>query len=530
MDAVQSQSGLTFVGYWLRIKHYRWVFLGLVFVGWLLATISAWLLPPKYRSETVILVEQQRIPAHYVEPNVAADLQQRLQSMSEQILSRTRLLAIVDKFHLYARASRDGDVDGLIDRMRKNIDIELIRTKRDDLSAFKVSYSHSDPAVAQQIAGELTSLFINENLRNREQLSEDTTAFLENQLAEARRSLDEQEQKLRDYRGHYPGQLPEQLQGNIQILSGLQTQLQAETDSLQRSEQQRLFLQYQYRALGGAGSVKASGSAPVITVPELDQKIESLKAELTELTTKYTAQHPDVVKVQNEIASTEARKVKVIEELKSRKTSPESQDGEMSLVSDRRGMAPITLVEGQLKANELEIANEKSKILRLESQIDQYRGRLNQAPLREQQLAGITRDYEQSRTYYESLLAKKLQSEMATNLEKRQQGEQFRMIDPPNLPQKPYWPNRPLFSVAGVGGGVILALGLIMLLEIKNPRIFREEELREIDGINIMVSIPALSTETERRSTFRRHLLEGAATAVVLAVISAGTLVTYYKG
>src|SRR6266850_1796399 len=473
MDAVQSQSGLTFVGYWLRIKHYRWVFLGLVFVGWLLATISAWLLPPKYRSETVILVEQQRIPAHYVEPNVAADLQQRLQSMSEQILSRTRLLAIVDKFHLYARASRDGDVDGLIDRMRKNIDIELIRTKRDDLSAFKVSYSHSDPAVAQQIAGELTSLFINENLRNREQLSEDTTAFLENQLAEARRSLDEQEQKLRDYRGHYPGQLPEQLQGNIQILSGLQTQLQAETDSLQRSEQQRLFLQYQYRALGGAGSVKASGSAPVITVPELDQKIESLKAELTELTTKYTAQHPDVVKVQNEIASTEARKVKVIEELKSRKTSPESQDGEMSLVSDRRGMAPITLVEGQLKANELE---------------------------------------------------------MATNLEKRQQGEQFRMIDPPNLPQKPYWPNRPLFSVAGVGGGVILALGLIMLLEIKNPRIFREEELREIDGINIMVSIPALFTETERRSTFRRHLFEGAGAAVVLAVISAGTLVTYYKG
>jgi succinoglycan biosynthesis transport protein ExoP len=529
MEDDQERSGIGLLGYWQRICHYRWQLVICTFAGWMLATTVSWLLPPKYRSDTVILVEQQRIPAHYVEPNVAADYQQRLQNMSEQILSRTRLLAIVDKFRLYSADRKDGNSDALIARMRKNIDIELVRTRRDELSAFKISYSHSNPALAQQVAGELTSLFINENVRNRAQLSEDTTAFLENQLTESRRSLDEQEQRLREYRSRYLGQLPEQLPGNVQILTGLQTQLSAETDALQRLEQQRLLLQYQHQAVGG-DSVKSRGPAPAVAVPDLDQKLETLKAELNELSTRYTAQHPDMLKVQNEIARTEARRAKVVDELKDPKGSGNSQKEEVGLFSDGRGLSQITPGGAQLRTNDLELANQKKKIQRLESQIDQYRERLNQTPVREQQLAGITRDYEQSRTYYDSLLAKKLQSEMATNLEKRQQGEQFRMIDPPNLPQKPYWPNRLLFSMGGLVAGTMVGLGILMLVEMKNPKIYCQEELRDIEGVHVMVSIPTLLTEGEKRSAVRRLFLEGAAATVILAVISAGTLLTYYKG
>lgn len=528
MEEMQERPGISLKGYWLRIRAGRWWLLGFAFGGWLLATTASWIMPPKYRSETVILVEQQKIPEHYVEPNVASDLQHRLQSMSEQILSRTRLLTIIGNFHLYGQDKNVADADDLVAAMRKNINIELVRTsgRDNDLSAFKISYSDSNPSVAQQVTGELTSLFINENLRNRTQLSEDTTSFLENQLGEARKSLGEQEQRLREFRSSYGGQLPDQLQSNVQILNGLQTQLQATTEAWQRSEQQKLFLQYQYRALGGASSKGGEPGQPV-SVMVLNQKLEGLKNQLADLSTKYTARHPDILKLQSEIAATEALRTRLIEKAKSKSPA--------DAANDDGGAAPgatsqLTVIEGQMKANELEIANDQAKIKRLEGQVEDYRARLNRAPVREQQLAAITRDYEQSRTYYESLLAKKLQSEMATNLEKRQQGEQFRMIDPPNLPQKPYWPNRLAFSVAGLGLGAVAGLGIVLLLELANPRIYQGDELRAIDELGVLVAIPALLTPAEQRKVPLRRVVESAVAAAMLALISIGTLLTHYKG
>jgi polysaccharide biosynthesis transport protein len=524
----EEQRGFNLRGYWVRILRYRWLVGILAFTGWMLATTASWLLPPKYRSETVILVEQQKIPEHYVEPNVATDLQQRLQNMSEQILSRTRLLAIIDKFHLYASERSGTDPEGLVGRMRKNVTIELVRTPGTEaLSAFKISYSDSSPTVAQQITRELTSLFIEENLRNRAQLSEDTTAFLENQLADARKSLDQQEQRLREFRSLNIGQLPEQAEGNLQILAGLQNQLQAATDNLHGSEQQRLFLQYQQRGLGG--SVKSSESGQPLTVAGLDRKLDTLKDHLAELTVKYTPKHPDVVKIQTEIAATEALKARMMENLKRQKPGEDSGKETVGLGSDPSS-SQLGPVEGQLKANELEIANQKSKIRGLESQIGEYRARLNRAPVREQQLTAITRDYEQSRTYYESLLAKKLQSEMATNLEKRRQSEQFRMIDPPNLPQKPYWPNRLIFSVAGLALGGVAGFGIIMLLEFANPRIYQDEELRAVEGVQLLVCVPTLLTPAERKRAPIKRLLESALASILLGVVSLGTLLSYYKG
>lgn len=524
MDESQERQGINLAGYWLRIRAGRWWLLGFAFAGWVLATAAGWILPPKYRSETVILVEQQKVPEHYVEPNVASDLQHRLQSMSEQILSRTRLLTIINNFHLYGQSQSNADADGLVGTMRDNIKIELVRTsgRDNDLSAFKISYSANNPLVAQQVTGELTSLFINENLRNRTQLSEDTTAFLDNQLGEARKSLDQQEEKLRQFRSAYGGQLPDQAQSNVQILSGLQAQLQAATESWQRADQQRLFLQYQYRALGGASS-KSGGGQPV-TVLALNQKLEGLKNQLADLSTRYTPRHPDILKLQNDIAATEALRAKLIERAKTQPGTEAPEDSAAGATSQ------LTMLEGQVKANELDLRNEETKIKRLEGQIEDYRGRLSHAPVREQQLAALTRDYEQSRSYYDSLLAKKLQSEMATNLEKRQQGEQFRMIDPPNLPQKPYWPNRLAFSVAGLGLGAVAGLGLVLLFELANSRVYQASELEELAGIKVLASVPTLSTPAERRKAPRRLAIEGALAAVMLLVVSAGTLFAYFKG
>lgn len=519
----QERPSINVRGHWLRLRRYRWWVLTFTFTGWLLATSASWVLPPKYRSETVILIEQQKIPQHYVEPNIASDLNYRLQSMSEQILSRTRLLAIIQSFQLYAQDGSRQDPDAQVADMRKNVKIEMVRTRRDEFSAFKIAFTDSNPVVAQKVTGELTSLFINENLRSRAQLSEDTTAFLENQLEAARVSLDVQEQRLREFRSSHLGQLPEQLQGNVQILGGLQSQLQAATDALHRAEQQRLFLQYQHRALAGSSTKTGEPGQPT-SLPALERKLEGLRSQLAELTANYTAQHPDVVKVRTEVAATEAAKARMLERLKS---TPDPESGNSSLAGDT---SKGTLLEGEQKANELEIANASAKIRRLEAQIDEYRGRLNSAPVREQQLVAITRDYEQSRTYYESLLAKKLQSEMATNLEKRQQGEQFRMIDPPNLPHKPYWPNRLAFSLGGLAAGLALGLGLVLLLEFANPRIYQDQELRNIEGLSVLVSVPTILTAAEQRQVSWRWGLEAVAASAMLTVVCAGTLLVYYKG
>lgn len=533
MEQYQEKPMMGLPDYWQRVFHRRWWLMGSVFLGWLAGTGVGVTLQPRYRSETVILVEQQKVPEHYVEPNVAVDLQERLQSMSQQILSRTRLVGIIDKLHLYTKDRSSADSDDLVARMRRDIDIDLIKApgRTDQLSAFKISYSASSAAVAQQVTGELTSLFIDENLRNRAQLSEDTTAFLDNQLGEARKSLDAQEQRLREFRSQYLGQLPEQLQGNVQILGGLQGQLQAATDALNQSEQQHMYLQSllnQYRTLRGKQG-KDDEEVQAFTPPALDQKLETLKSQLADLSAKYTPQHPDVRRVQEEIAATEALRTKVETDIKSQKGTG-GGTGSVASLRDMQALSPMMQIEGQLKANELEIDNQRNKVKKLEATIEEYQKRLNLAPVREQQMAAITRDHQQSRTYYESLLAKKQQSEMATDLEKRQQGEQFRMIDPPHLPQKPYWPNRPMLSLAGLGLGTLFGLGIIIALELMNPLVYRDEELQNLLGKKVLVCIPPLPTEREQRRHLRYRVLEGMAASAMLIVISAVTFFVYHRG
>src|SRR5438874_13740350 len=203
MEHDEHKSGPNLAGWAMCLsRHRRWVMVS-VLLGWSLGVCISLVLPARYRSETLILVEQQRVPEHYVEPNVAADVQQRLRSMSEQILSRTRLMAIIDKLNLYNLDNGRTDTDSLLEAMRKDISIQLVKadgTRANQVAAFRVSYSANSPRIAQQVTAELTSLFIEENLRNRQQISEDTTTFLASELDVARKNLDLQEQRLREFK------------------------------------------------------------------------------------------------------------------------------------------------------------------------------------------------------------------------------------------------------------------------------------------------------------------------------------------
>jgi len=539
MDYNENGNSISLRGWWLRLCHQRvWLML-CIFIGWALVSTIGWFLPAMYRSATLILVEQQRVPEHYVEPNVAVDLQQRLQSMSEQILSRTRLISIIDKFRLYGNDKQHSDADALVERMRKDIGIELVKGegKTDQISAFKVSYSANSPITAQQVTAELTSLFIEENLKNRVELSEDTTGFLQTQLEDAGKSLAQQELRLKEFKSKYLGQLPEQTASNLQILAGLQVRLQGATDALSQAEQQRLYLESlsaQYRSMrvpaGNENAQPFNAGAPL----DPDQKLQQLKAQEAELEAQYTPLHPDVVRMKEEIAATEKLKAAAQETEKQARQAKGSPDAPLvhaaATPAELQTLTPILQVESQKKANELEIANRRAEIKKVQADIDAYQQRLNLAPAREQELANITRDHEQSRANYESLLAKKNQSEMATNLEKRQQGEQFRMIDPPSLPQKPYFPNRVSFCIGGLAFGVAVGLGVILLLELANPRIYHEDELRAVIAAPILLTLPPMVTAAEYRKKVRHRVIEVAAATAMMLVIPAVTLFIYKKG
>ena len=534
IDQSEQSSSPNLHGWWQRLYRRRLWLATSVCVTWALLTAVVWFIPAKYRSETLILVEQQRVPEHYVEPNVALDLQQRLQSMSEQILSRTRLTAIIDKFHLYNADPHAADSEIAIEKMRKDISIDLVKSDglRNPIAAFKISYSANNPVVAQQVTGELTSLFIEENLRNRQQLSEDTTTFLTTELEDARKNLDRQEQRLREFKSRYVGQLPEQTASNLQILSGLQTRLQQTTDALHQALQQKLYLQSllsSYRALTPQVAADGKGGA-LPPAYELGQKLEKLKSDLADLSAKYTPLHPDIVRLKQEIAATEKLKAQVKQQESEAKAAGPSDTPQPASAADAQAMAPALQVESQLKANEYEIANRNNEIKHLEKEIDSYQQRLNLTPAREQELAAVTRDHDQSRANYDSLLAKKNQSEMATNLEKRQQGEQFRMIDPPSLPQRPYFPNRLQFSLAGLGLGLAIGVGLVILSEFLAPRLYGEDELQAILNGPPVVAIPPLKTPRERRRNRRVQAFEALAAMAMFIIIPMVTFLVYRKG
>ncbi len=516
----------------LRLVERRWLIAAFLVLGWVLGTTTAMIVTPKYRSETVILIEQQKVPENYVVPNIPAEVQQEwLQSMSEQILSRTRLLALINKFGLYGNV-RPGDPESLVERMRKDIGIQLTasESRRDQYSAFKISYSSSTPVLARQVTTELTSLFIDENLQNRKDLSEDTTSFLKGELDQARQSLTEQEQRVRQFRTEHPGELPEQLQSNLQILGTLQVQLQAANDALSQADQHKMYLQsllHQYQASGTAA--RADGTAIPFTTPTLQSQLAALRAQLAELEGRYTDHYPDVLRVKQQIAELEAQQARIGLPSSGGGSPTSTADAVSAPTVTNAESAPLIQLSGELAASELQIKNQRATIRKLEEKVEIYQARLNATPVREQQAAAVTRDYDQSRTYYEALLGKKLQSEMATDLEKRRQGEQFHMVDPPNLPSQPYWPNRLAFSLGGLALGLGVGVAIALLMDLLSPRIYHEQELSEFIGSGYTLGLPILATQRELLRGRTLRVVEVAVAGVLAAIIPAITFLTYHK-
>jgi polysaccharide chain length determinant protein (PEP-CTERM system associated) len=500
-----------------------------------LGTIAvSFYLPNKYKSEATIFAVQQRIPERYVVPTSTTDPGQALEAMVQEVLSRPRLLAVINELRLYAAEKQTLAPDELLQLVRLDLSIEPIESMLGSggVNAFKISFVAERPQLAQAVTQRLTTLFIEQNLKTRAERAETTTEFLHEQLEVARTDLQQQEQRLRDFKMQYLGELPEQQQGNLGILGSLQSQLDNVMASRSQAQQQRLYLESllgEYQRRERRSTPLRSSTGEVLTpLQAAESDLIRLQSEKKNLLSVYTARHPDVQTKEKEILLQQ----NLIERLKSAKpiTSDSQQvSGNNELPGSEQDMM-IAQIKSQLQANRLEIDNLGSKEQKLRGEVELYQSRLNLTPVREQQLASMQRDYELLKQHYGELLKKQQESQLATDLEKRQEGQQFRLADPPNLPTVPSSPKRVRISLIGLLGGIVAGCGLAFLIEFKDSSLRGEDDARKRLAFPLVVAVPLLLTPAEERSRTRKRVLEWVAACVLISFVAVANLYVFKNG
>jgi len=489
----------------------KWLIVFPLVVGVVGSVLLAKRLPVLYRSQTLIMVIPQRIPDSIVKSTVTAKLEDRLPSISDQIMSRSRLERIINDFNLYP-AERSRDVmEDVIARMREDIDGPTLVGKE----SFRLSYLSRDATTAQKVTERLASLYIEENLRDRENQADGTNQFLESQLADAKARLLVYEKKLEEYQRQYSGQLPDQLQGNLQAIQNAQMQLQSISEAMNRARERRLLLE---RQLADAQTLPAAAIVPETSTnapssQTAAQQLQVARGRLEALKLQYTPDHPDVRALERTIRDLEARATdEASRPLQQNTTAPVSLAEAARQKRMRDLTADLAVIDHQIAANQVEESN-------LKQTISTYQSKVDAVPTRQAELMELTRDYATVQTAYNTLLLKQQDSKLAANLERRQGGETFKILDPASFPEKPY--NHLLkleVAVGGSIGGLLLGLALVGFLEYRDSTFKTEEDVLRVLSLPVLAMVPMLIPERERQAAVRRKKLVGAATAALVLV------------
>lgn len=468
-------------------------------------------LPNLYRSETLILVVPQRVPESYVKSTVTARIEDRLQAISQQILSRTRLEQIVSDFNLYAKERANQQLmEDIVERMRtRDIGIEIIKG-----DSFRVSYQTSDPRTAMRVTERLASLFIDESLRDREVLAEGTSQFLATQLDEARRQLVATETKLQEYQRMHNGELPDQMSANLQGQHNAEMALQALGGELNRDRERRLLLERQVTDILEAPDEKPStDAAKSDTGPTLEEELQTARQALLAVELKLKPEHPDVRRQRRAVDELEKRVAaqKLEGTLTARPPSNAMDPARRKRLTDAR--AELDNLDRQLQAK---LAEES----RLRGLIGTYQARIEATPVREAELASLMRDYETQQETYRGLLQKKEESQISANLEKRQIGEQFKILDPPRLPEKPASPDRPRLYLITLLAAIAIGFGAAALAEFLDRTLRTEADVRAALNLMVVATVPVITGAAVQTRRLRR-VVAVSAVAVTLIVVGA---------
>ncbi|MGB6974728.1 MAG: Wzz/FepE/Etk N-terminal domain-containing protein [Terracidiphilus sp.] len=456
------------------LRRRAWLIAGCA-VGLLAVGVGlSYVLPPTYESQTLILTQPQTVPEDYVKPVVDQDLDARLASMKEQILSRSRLEPIINRYNLFSGNGRN--MDDRVAMTRAAIKVTQIRSAEahGGMPGFFVSFDANTARTAQLVCGEITSLFVSESLNAQQQTAEGTTDFLKQQLSDAKATLDAQDAKLAAFQSKYLGRLPDEENSNTNALQAMTTQLDATTQSISQMQQNETFLQTMVAQQ--SQDAQAAGTPAAVQQDEQQQELQSLISQKKQLEALYTPDYPDVVDITRKIADLKAEM----------KAAPAPATKAAAPVA-HPDSPQLRQLRAQLHAVQQSLIPARQEQTRIQQQIRMYESRIEQSPMVEEDYKKITRDHDTALKFYNSLLTKMNESSMATALEQRQQGEQFSVMDSPNLPDAPKFPNHFLFAGGGAMGGLFLSLMLTGLLE------YRDTSLRAETDVWSFTKLPTLA-------------------------------------
>jgi polysaccharide chain length determinant protein (PEP-CTERM system associated) len=467
--------------------------------------------PKKYRSETLIMLVPQRIPEAYVKAAAEMNIEDRLATLEGQLLSRSRLEKIILDLNLYQQLRQTRPMEAVVEKMRSDITVSV---EGKESSAFRIRYISAQAKSAQQATEQLASLFIEENLRDRANVSEDTNQFLESQLKDARSRLEEQERKVEQYRLRYSGQLPSQASANLQAIQNLQLQLQSLREAADRARERRMLVERQVADLQNPDPAVAA----VVSTPNQDgtssvtglttaQQLDAARERLGVLQTRYKPTHPDVQAQQRTIRDLEAKL-----EMEIKQPSRVSQVASPAEIARQKRIRDLKV---QLEDLDRELADKQQQDKDLRAVVADYQSKLDAVPTRESDLVELTRDYNTLQTAYQSLLAKREESNLASSLERRTIGERFRVLDPARVPERAFSPN-PMFIVAGGAAfGLVFGVLLVGFLEYRDTTLRTEEDVVRLCQSPVLAFVPQMTSAQERRSLRLQSVLKNAAAVLV---------------
>ena len=500
--------------FWRR----RWYFLITSFLVTGAITLYAWNLPHFYISEAKIMVESSFIPEDLVRPIVRTTVDDRINAIREQFSSRSFLERMIIDFRLYGYGTTKGFImKNALEAMRGNI--QIVNESRNTLT---ISYTDQDPHFAQTMVKRLVDGLIQANVNSRQTKAVVTDQFIDEQRRQVERDLATQEEKIRAFKSTHMGELPDQLAANMTMLQTLQNQLAASETALQQAQEQNRSLEYRLqelnrlkvlsRSLPPANKIQALPQAPVAQPPErsispLEAQLAAKRAQLLELSAKYTPDHPDVVNLTREIRDLERRNALAAS------TSPRDAGTPAPSIAgnpapprepDKSAALPASATSGleldfSVDAAEIrseaerlrnEIARREKEKALISGQIKAIHDRLNLAPALEQEYMALTRDQESLKQQYRALQDKKFQSEMATSIETNRKNDSFKIVDEPNLPEKPAFPNRKQIAFIGLGAGILFGFGAVFVREYLDPTLETEQEAALVLRLPILISIP----------------------------------------
>jgi polysaccharide chain length determinant protein (PEP-CTERM system associated) len=473
----------------IAVKRTYWVIIPILVV--LLAGFYYILKTPKiYESSTLILVQAQKVPENYVRSTVTISVQDRLRTITQQVTSRTNLEKIIQEQQLYkSQSEKDLFMEEKVELLKKQIQITVANQSGSD-SAFSIAFQGMNPTKVMQVTNALASSFISENLKIRESQAFGTSNFLINELESVKKKLIEKEEQLKIYKEKYMGGLPEQLDANLKMLDRLQQQLDQLTTKLTASEEKLTALQQPVTPAVQVSTAPSGYPAPVKSGDE--DQLTVLKNELASLQIKYTDNHPDIIQLKNKIAMLEESQVEQ-QDLTTEKAP--------SVVPNQQALPAQTGINKKSRSQELEIRNEiarlQSEIKETEASIDWYQTKVKDTPTRAQEMLSLNRDYNNLNAQYNTLLNKELDSELSLSMEKTQQGEQFKIIDPAKVPIKPIKPNMQKLSLLILGIALGAGLGLAYIVDLMDTSYKGSEELEKELKIPVLITMPKIYTQLE---------------------------------